>query len=152
MTMISFNNQTKQLEINDNYKARLQSSRIMSAAILVLSIGRISILDYQNLRELDYLFFIIVAVFTYLVYKNFFVLTSLATIDKFEIKYVKMPKAMATKAVIKLNNNGHKVKLYHYGNFDDSSLAQKLYKYRSEIINICGETSTPRDLMKYADA
>lgn len=104
MTMISFNNQTKQLEINDNYKARLQSSRIMSAAILVLSIGRISILDYQNLRELDYLFFIIVAVFTYLVYKNFFVLTSLATIDKFEIKYVKMPKAMATKAVIKLNN------------------------------------------------
>ncbi|MHC5201655.1 hypothetical protein ACYSNV_05500 [Myroides sp. LJL119] len=102
--MITFNNQTKELDITDNYKSRLQSSRIMSVAILLLSIGKITIMDYANLTELDYLFFIIVAVFSYLVYKNFFINTSISKIEKFQIKYVKMPKALATKAVIKLNN------------------------------------------------
>ncbi|MHC5361546.1 hypothetical protein [Myroides sp. LJL110] len=102
--MITFNNQTKELDITDNYKSRLQSSRIMSVAILLLSIGKITIMDYANLTELDYLFFIIVAVFSYLVYKNFFINTSISKIEKFQIKYVKMPKALATKAIIKLNN------------------------------------------------
>ncbi|MHC5354112.1 hypothetical protein ACYSNX_08030 [Myroides sp. LJL115] len=102
--MITFNNQTKQVQIKDNYKARLQSSRVMCVAILLLSIGKLTIIDYQNIKELDYLFFVITAVFLYLSYKNFLVNTSIETIDKFEIKYVKMPKVMGTRAIIKLNN------------------------------------------------
>lgn len=59
---------------------------------------------------------------------------------------------MLYKAIIKLNENGYRVKLYHYGKFDNSSISHKLLKYGSEIINICGETLNPRRLMKYADA
>ncbi len=124
--MITFNNQTKQVEIQDNYKNRLQSSRIMSVAILVLSIGKLSIIDYQNIKELDYLFFVITAVFLYLSYKNLFVNTSVHTIDKFQIKYVKMPRAMGTKAIIRLNN-GKNREVYGLKNPTTKATFKKLF-------------------------
>ncbi|MTG98522.1 MULTISPECIES: hypothetical protein [Myroides] len=102
--MIKYNKETKQLEIRDNYKGRLKSSRIMSVIILILGIVKLFLADWNKPREMDYVFCLIVALFVYLVYKNLFVNTAIDTIDKYNIKYVKMPKALATKATIKLNN------------------------------------------------
>lgn len=102
--MLSFNNETKQLLIQDNYKGRLTSSRLMSAVILGMSLIRLFMADLKNPKEMDYVFCIIAAVFLFLVYKNFIQKTASETIDKVAIKYVKMPKGLATKAVVKLNN------------------------------------------------
>lgn len=59
---------------------------------------------------------------------------------------------MLYKVILKLNENGYRVKLFHYGKFDNSDLSVKLFHYNSEIINICGETLNPRRIIKYADA
>ncbi|MGL4582946.1 MAG: hypothetical protein ACRCVU_08195 [Flavobacterium sp.] len=102
--MIKFNKETKQLEINDNYKGRLTSSRVMSISILILGSVRLYTANWQQPNEMDYVFCIVVAMFLYIVVKNFLVNTSISNIDKHDIKYVKMPKGLATKAVVKLNN------------------------------------------------
>lgn len=102
--MISFNKDTKQLEINDNYKGRLTSSRIMSAFILVMGIVRLTTANWNTPKEMDYVFTGIVAYFLYVTVKNFLLKTADNKIDKTAIKYVKLPKGLATKAVIKLNN------------------------------------------------
>lgn len=102
--MIKFNKETKQLEINDNYKGRLTSSRVMSISILILGSVRLYTANWQQPNEMDYVFCIVVAMFLYIVVKNFLVSTSISNIDKHDIKYVKMPKGLATKAVVKLNN------------------------------------------------
>lgn len=102
--MIKFNKETQQLEINDNYKGRLTSSRIMSSSILVLGAVRLYTANWQQPNEMDYVFCIVVAMFLYIVVKNFLVSSYISNIDKHNIKYVKMPKGLATKAVIKLNN------------------------------------------------
>ncbi|MDR0229543.1 MAG: hypothetical protein LBI72_10865 [Flavobacteriaceae bacterium] len=102
--MISFDKETKQLKISDNYKGRLTSSRIMSLLIFIMAIVRICITDWKQVNEMDYIFVIVAAVFIYLVFKNFFINTAIDTIEKYDIKYVKMPKAMGVKVTIKLNN------------------------------------------------
>ncbi|MEC4114153.1 hypothetical protein [Myroides pelagicus] len=102
--MVKYNKETQQVEINDNYKGRLMSSRIMSVSILILGALKLYLADWSNPREMDYVFCVIVAVFLYLAYKNLFVNTAIEKIDKYNIKYVKLPKAMATKATIRLNN------------------------------------------------
>ncbi|EHQ41633.1 hypothetical protein [Myroides odoratus] len=102
--MLSFNNETKQLIIQDNYKGRLTSSRLMSAVILAMSLVRLFMANWESPKEMDYVFCIIAAVFLFLVYKNFLTKTAAEQIDKVAIKYVKMPKGLATKAVVKLNN------------------------------------------------
>ncbi|MCC9043974.1 hypothetical protein LNQ81_14960 [Myroides sp. M-43] len=102
--MIKFNKEIQQLEISDNYKGRLSSSRIMALAILVLGAVRLYTANWQQPNEMDYVFCIIVAMFLYISVKNFLIKTSIEKIDKYNIKYVKMPKGLATKAVVKLNN------------------------------------------------
>ncbi|MDM1364322.1 hypothetical protein HX017_05060 [Myroides marinus] len=102
--MIKFNKETQQLEINDNYKGRLTSSRIMSTSILVLGAVRLYTANWQMPNEMDYVFCIVVATFLYITVKNFLINTSIDKIDKHNIKYVKMPKGLATKAVVRLNN------------------------------------------------
>lgn len=102
--MVSFNNETKQLSIQDNYKGRLTSSRLMSAIILGMSLIRLFMADWKSPKEMDYVFCIISAVFLYLAYKNFLTKTAAEHLDKVAIKHVKMPKGLATKAVVKLNN------------------------------------------------
>lgn len=102
--MLSFDNETKQLIIQDNYKGRLTSSRLMSAVILGMSLVRLFMADWKSPKEMDYVFCIIGAVFLFLVYKNFITKTAAERLDKVAIKYVKMPKGLATKAVVKLNN------------------------------------------------
>lgn len=102
--MIKFNKETKQLEINDNYKGRLTSSRVMSISILILGSVRLYTANWQQPNEMDYVFCIVVAMFLYVVVKNFLISTDISIIDKHNIKYVKMPKGLATKAVVKLNN------------------------------------------------
>lgn len=102
--MISFNKDSKQIEINDNYKGRLTSSRIMSTFILVLGIVRLTTANWDTPKEMDYVFTGIVALFLYLTVKNFLLKIADSKIDKTAIKYVKLPKGLATKAVIKLNN------------------------------------------------
>ncbi|MEK6509387.1 hypothetical protein [Myroides sp. C4067] len=102
--MIKFNKETKKLEITDNQKGRLTSSRIMSSAILILGAARLYTANWQQPKEMDYVFCIIVATFLYITVKNFLIQTAVDSIDKYDIKYVKMPKALGTKAVIKLNN------------------------------------------------
>ncbi|MDR2221739.1 MAG: hypothetical protein LBE34_03255 [Flavobacteriaceae bacterium] len=102
--MISFNKETKQIHITDNYKGRLTSSRIMSSLILLMAAIRIYMINWDGVNEMDYIFIIVAAVFLYLVYKNFLVNTAIDTIEKYDIKYVKMPKAMGVKVTIKLNN------------------------------------------------
>jgi hypothetical protein len=61
--MISYNKSTNQIEINDNYKRRLMSSRLMSVLILVMSTLRLYMTDWSNLQEMDYIFCIITVVF-----------------------------------------------------------------------------------------
>lgn len=102
--MLSFNNETKQLVIQDNYKGRLTSSRLMSSVILGMSLIRLFMADWKNPKEMDYVFCIIAAVFLFLAYKNFMTKTALNQIDKVLIKHVKMPKGLATKAEVKLNS------------------------------------------------
>lgn len=102
--MIKFNKETKQLEIQDNYKGRLMSSRIMSASILILGSARLFTANWQQPTEMDYVFCIVVAMFLYITVKNFLLSTAISEIDKHNIKYVKMPKGFATKAVVKMNN------------------------------------------------
>ena len=102
--MLSFNNETKQLLIQDNYKGRLTSSRLMSAVILGMSLVRLAMANWQSPKEMDYVFCIIAAVFLFLAYKNFLKKTAIEAIDKVAIKYVKMPKGLATKAEVRMNN------------------------------------------------
>ncbi|MGG5578256.1 hypothetical protein ACPDHL_13060 [Myroides sp. C15-4] len=102
--MVSFNNETKQLLIQDNYKGRLTSSRLMSSVILGMSLIRLFMADWKAPKEMDYVFCIIAAVFLFLVYKNFLKKTAVEQIDKANIKFVKMPKGLATKAVVHLNS------------------------------------------------
>lgn len=102
--MISYNKETKQLEINDNYKGRLQSSRIMSSLILIMAALKLYLANWNQPREMDYVFCIIAAVFAYLCFKSFFKNTAIDKIDKTSIKFVKMPRLLATKATIKLTN------------------------------------------------
>lgn len=102
--MIKFNKETQQLEIMDNYKGRLMSSRIMSASILILGSVRLYTANWQQPNEMDYVFCIVVAMFLYVTVKNFLLNTAISEIDKHNIKYVKMPKGLATKAVVRLNN------------------------------------------------
>ena len=71
--MIKFNKETKQLEINDNYKGRLTSSRVMSISILILGSVRLYTANWQQPNEMDYVFCIVVAMFLYIVVKNFLV-------------------------------------------------------------------------------
>ena len=104
MELIRYNKETKEIEITDNYKGRLLSSRIMSVIILILAGIKLSMVDWQSPSELDLVFILIAAVFLYLVYKNWFLNTDISKIERYDIKYIKMPKAMATKATIKLNN------------------------------------------------
>lgn len=102
--MITFNKENKQLIIADNYKGRLQSARIMSIFIFIMSVLKLLLVDWKTPKEMDYVFCIIAAVFLYFVYKNFLKKTAISTIDKAAIKFVKMPKGLATKAEIYLNN------------------------------------------------
>ncbi len=102
--MITFNKETNQLIIEDNYKGRLQSARIMSVFILIMSVLKLFLANWQAPKEMDYVFCVIAALFLYFVYKNFLKKTAINAIDKTAIKFVKMPKGLATKAEIHLNN------------------------------------------------
>ena len=102
--MVSFNNETKQLLIQDNYKGRLTSSRLMSSVILGMSLIRLFMADWNAPKEMDYVFCIIAAVFLFLVYKNFIKKTAIEQIDRVNIKLVKMPRGLATKAEVRLNS------------------------------------------------
>jgi len=123
--MLSFNNETKQLLIQDNYKGRLTSSRVMSSFILVMSLIRLFIADWNSPKEMDYVFCIIAAIFLYLVYKNFITKTASGAIDKVAIQYVKMPKGLATKAVVKLNN-GKVREIFNLKTKDQQSAFRKI--------------------------
>lgn len=100
--MITYNKQESVLEIKDQYKGRLLSSRIISLVILLLSIYKLVIADWEKPTEMDYVFILVTVVFVYIVYKNYIVLTALDRINKTDIKHVKMPKALGTKVSVKL--------------------------------------------------
>lgn len=126
--MISYNKSTNQIEINDNYKRRLMSSRLMSVLILVMSTLRLYMADWSNLQEMDYIFCIITVVFLYLNYKNFLVRIAIDKIEKSDIKYIKIPKSLATKTIIKLIN-GKNREVFGYKGVEER---KKLKKIASE--------------------
>lgn len=123
--MITFNKETNQLLIEDNYKGRLQSARIMSVFILVMSVLKVFMIDWQNPKEMDFVFCIIALVFVYFVYKNIVKKTAINAIDKTAIKFVKMPKGLSSKAEVYLNN-GKVRELFGLKNASDKSALQKL--------------------------
>ncbi len=122
--MITFNKETNQLIIEDNYKGRLQSARIMSVFIFIMSVLKLLLVDWKSPKEMDYVFCVIAVLFVYLAYKNLFKKTAINTIDKTAIKFVKMPKGLATKAEIYLNN-GKVREIFGFKNIDYQNSVRK---------------------------
>ncbi|WP_243832701.1 hypothetical protein [Myroides indicus] len=81
--------------------------------------------DWSNLHEMDYLFCVITAVFLYLNYKNFLVKTATDKIEKSNIEYIKIPKTLATKTIIKLNN-GKNREVFGYKGIKEREKLQKI--------------------------
>jgi hypothetical protein len=84
--------------------------------------------DWSNLQEMDYIFCIITVVFLYLNYKKFLVRIAIDKIEKSDIKYIKIPKSLATKTIIKLIN-GKNREVFGYKGVEER---KKLKKIASE--------------------
>lgn len=123
--MIKFNKETKQLEIEDNYAGRLKSSRIMSTIILVMAVARLYLIDWNKVKEMDYIFCLVAVVFLFFCYKNFFINTAINKIDKHNIKLIKMPKGFGTKIVIQLNNRKSR-DVFGYKTVEEKNKLRKL--------------------------
>lgn len=94
----------KTVVIQDEMKGRLLALRIVSTIVLLAGAAKLSMLNWSQLVEFDYLFIIVELLFVYFCFVNFFVKTSKSVIPLSDIKYFRSSKGGRKKAYLKLKN------------------------------------------------
>lgn len=101
---ITHDSQNKQLEIQDDMKSLLGAQRIVVSIVLITAVAKMFLIDWNTINLYDYVFILILGIFTYLFIKNFFFKTSAAIIKIEDISYLKKAKGIRSKTYLKLKN------------------------------------------------